>query len=100
MTARDPNRCPTHPGIFLRDVVLPNIREPKTKIAAALKISRQQFYDILNGKQPVMPETAVRFEALFGRSAKAWLNMQAAYDVWHARRIVDTSSMPPLAEAS
>jgi addiction module HigA family antidote len=99
MTTRDPNRCPTHPGVFLRDMVLPEVSLPKTKIAAALRLSRQQLYEILNGRQSLTPETAVRLEALFGRSADAWLAMQAAHDVWHARRAVDTSGLPPLADA-
>ena len=81
---RDPDRCPTHPGVFLREMVIPHVDATKTEIAEALGISRQQFYDVLNGKQPITPKTAVRLERVIGRSAQAWLNMQNSYDVWNA----------------
>jgi antitoxin HigA-1 len=96
---RDPNRCPSHPGAVLREIVLPAIPASKTDIAAALKMSRNQLYLILGEKQPVTPETAVKLAAAFGGSAKLWLNMQAAYDLWHAERRVDISDIPPMRAA-
>ena len=84
--ARDRNRCPTHPGVFLNKMVLPHVDASKTEIAKGLAMSRQHLHAILKGKQPITPATAVRLERLVGRSADAWLNMQTAYDVWFARR--------------
>lgn len=52
---RSPERCPTHPGALLRDIVLPALPVPKTEVARALGISRQSLYDILAEKQPVTP---------------------------------------------
>ena len=43
---RSPNRCPTHPGALLAEVIPPTGKS-KTEIAALLGISRQQLYDIL-----------------------------------------------------
>jgi addiction module HigA family antidote len=60
---RDPNRCPSHPGAVLREIVLPEVRATKSAVAAALKISRNQLHLILSEKQPVTPETAVKLEA-------------------------------------
>jgi antitoxin HigA-1 len=96
---RDPNRCPSHPGAVLREIVLPEVRATKSAVAAALKISRNQLHLILREKQPVTPETAVKLEAAFGGSARMWLNMQAAFDLWHAQRTVDTSKIPSLRAA-
>jgi addiction module HigA family antidote len=96
---RDPNRCPTHPGAVLREIVLPAVAASKTNIAAALKMSRNQLYLILSEKQPVTPETAIKLAAAFGGSAKLWLNMQTAYDLWHAARRVDVSDIPSLSAA-
>lgn len=90
---RDSNRCPTHPGAFLREIVLPGIDAPKTRIAESLGISRQTLYDIINEKQPVTPEMAIRLAAYLGGSDQSWLNMQSAYDLWHARRRVDTKKI-------
>lgn len=96
---KDPDRRPSHPGAVLREIVLPELRVTKSAIAAALKISRNQLHLILSEKQPVTPETAVKLEAAFGGSARMWVNMQAAYDLWHAQRTVDVSNIPPLRAA-
>jgi addiction module HigA family antidote len=42
------------------------------------------------------PTMAVRLGAVFETSAPSWLNMQTAYDLWHARHEVDTSKLKPL----
>ncbi len=94
---RSPERCPTHPGAMLREIVLPALPVPKTEVARALGISRQSLYDILSEKQPVTPAMAVRLGAVFGSSPASWLKMQSAYDLWHAERDVDTSDLRPLA---
>lgn len=85
---RSPDRCPSHPGAFLRDVVLPALDATKSEVAAALGISRQTLHDILSEEQPVTPQMAVRLGTVFKTSAASWLNMQNAYDLWHAARAV------------
>lgn len=70
--------------------------ERKT-IAGDLGISRQTLYDILAERQPVTPPMAVRPAAMFGDTPEVWLRMQAAHDLWHARRTVDTSAIPKIA---
>jgi addiction module HigA family antidote len=90
---RSNERCPTHPGALLREIVLPALTASKTEVASALAISRQTLYDILNEQQPVTPTMAVRLEAAFGRSASSWLAMQNAFDLWHASREVDTTKV-------
>jgi len=97
---RSPDRCPTHPGAFLRDIVLPAVGLPKVAVAEALGISRQTLHDILSERQPVTPATALRLAAVFETTAKSWLAMQAAFDLWHASREIDTSAMPKLKAAS
>jgi addiction module HigA family antidote len=82
---RDPNRCPTHPGELLRDVI-PATGRSKTEIASLLGISRQQLHDILAERKPVSPAMAVRLGKLFGDGAEVWVRMQGAYDTWHAER--------------
>lgn len=82
---RSPNRCPTHPGALLAEVIPPTGKS-KTEIAALLGISRQQLYDILAERKPVSPAVAVRLGKLFGDGAGVWVRMQGAYDTWHAER--------------
>ena len=83
---RNPNRCPSHPGAVLRDIVLPALDATKVDLAEAMGISRNHLYEILREKQPVKPITAVKLEAVIGGSARSWLNMQSAYDLWRAKR--------------
>jgi len=94
---RAPERCPAHPGALLREIVLPALDRPKTRIASDLGISRQTLYDILAERQPVTPPMAVRLAAMFGDTPEVWLRMQVAHDLWHARRSVDTSAIPKIA---
>ncbi|MGQ0457252.1 MAG: HigA family addiction module antitoxin [Hyphomicrobium sp.] len=92
--ARDPKRCPTHPAELLREIAFPALKLSKTAIADHLGISRQMLYDLLAEKQPVTPQMAVRLGKLLGNGPTLWLNMQAAYDIWHAKREVDVSKIP------
>jgi antitoxin HigA-1 len=82
---RNPNRCPTHPGELLREVI-PATGKSKTEIASLLGISRQQLYDVMAERKPVSPDVAVRLGKLFGDGAGVWVRMQGAYDTWHAER--------------
>ena len=86
MKANRPEREPTHPGIFLREEVLPHTPVTKTELAAALGISRAHLYGILNGIKPVTPETAVKLAAFFDVSPDVWLTMQQRYDIFHAQK--------------
>ena len=97
---RSPDRCPTHPGAMLRDIVLPATGLSKSEIAEGLRVSRQTLYDILAERQPITPQMAVKLAAAFDTSASSWLNMQTAFDVWHAERSVDTSGVRHLKAAS
>ncbi|MHB8347318.1 MAG: HigA family addiction module antitoxin [Acidiferrobacterales bacterium] len=93
---RNPKRCPTHPGVLLREDILPSLKLSKTAVAEALGISRQHLYDILRERKPVSAEVAVRLGAAFGNGPDVWLRMQAAYDAWHAARKVDVGKVPRL----
>jgi antitoxin HigA-1 len=96
---RNPNRCPSHPGALLREVVVPATGRTKIEIATLLGISRQHLYDILRESKPVSPAVAVRLGKLFGDGAAPWLRMQAAHDTWHAEREVDLSAIPTIRAA-
>ena len=87
---------PVHPGEVLREDVLPALSMSKTAIADALGISRQTLYDILNEKQPVTAEMAVRLGKLFGNGGRFWINLQRSHDLAVAERMVDVSGIRTL----
>ena len=92
----NPNRCPTHPGVLLREDMVPATGKSVAEIAELLGISRQHLYDILNERKTVSPKVAVRLGKLFGDGAGVWTRMQAAYDTWHAECEVDVSGIPTI----
>jgi antitoxin HigA-1 len=95
---RDPDRCPTHPGAALADILL-DVALPKTKIAELLGISRQHLHDILAERKSVSPTIAAHIGKVFGGGATTWILLQAAYDAWHAERDIDVSQFKAIKAA-
>lgn len=96
---RNVDRCPSHPGELLREVVIPATGRTRTEIASLLGISRQHLHDILAERKPVSPSVAARLGKLFGDGAGPWSRMQAAHDAWHAERHTDTTGIPTIRAA-
>lgn len=78
---------PPHPGLGLRDDI-DALGLSVAEAAEALGVTRQQLYNVLNGKSAVTPEMAIRLEKGIGGAAGAWLRLQAAYDLAQTRRRV------------
>lgn len=93
---RDPNRPPVHPGAILNEIVLADGSLTKAEFARALGVSRQSLHGILAEKHPITVEMAVRLGHVLGNGPDIWLRVQQAYDLWHARRRVDTSTLKVL----
>ena len=92
---------PMHPGELLREDILPAVARPKTEIARLLGISRQTLYDVLNERQPVTPNIALRLARMFGGTAESWVNMQRNYDLEIAEReLGDALDKIPLLRAA
>ncbi len=82
-----PSRRPVHPGAFLRRNVLPALGTKGVTMvgfAAALGVTRQSLYAVLNAQRAVSPEMAVRLGRCLGNAPQFWLNMQANHDIWEA----------------
>ncbi len=72
---------PVHPGEHLREDILPSLGRSKTEIARLLGVSRQTLYDVLNEKQPITANLALRIGKLVGGGAEIWLRLQQRYDL-------------------
>jgi addiction module HigA family antidote len=81
---------PPHPGLTLRDDVLPALGLSVTQAAAQLGVSRVALSRVLNGRAAISPDMALRLEAWLGvergGSARVWLAEQSAYDMWQAEQ--------------
>jgi addiction module HigA family antidote len=77
---------PVHPGASLREIILPALGKPKTEIARLLGVSRQTLYDVLNEKQPITANLALRIGKLVGGGPDIWMRQQQEYDLEIAER--------------
>jgi antitoxin HigA-1 len=78
---------PPHPGEVLADTVLRKDGGlTVTEVAKRLGVSRVALSRVVNGRAAVSAELAIRLAAALGGSAESWLNMQVAYDLWHAEK--------------
>ena len=81
---------PPHPGLTLRDDVLPALGLTVTQAADQLGVSRVTLSRVLNGRAAISPEMALRIEAWLGvergGEARLWLAEQSAYDMWQAQQ--------------
>lgn len=86
---------PPHPGLTLRDDVLPALGLSVTEAAQQLGVNRVTLSRVLNGHAAISPEMALRIEAWLGiergGEARLWLAEQSAYDMWQAaQRFIDS----------
>jgi addiction module HigA family antidote len=83
--AREPKIPPGHPGGVAADI-LDEQRVSIRAAAAAMGLSHNMLAKIARGEAPVTAATALRFGVYFGNGPELWLNLQQAYDLWHAKR--------------
>jgi addiction module HigA family antidote len=85
---------PPHPGLTLRDDVLPALGLNVTQATQQLGVSRVALSRALNGRAAISSERARRIEAWLavarGGEARLWLAEQSAYDVWQAQQRLKT----------
>ena len=77
-----------HPGEILREDILPGANISKTKLAEYLNVSRMTVNRLINERQAISPNMALRLGKLFGNSPDFWLNLQNAYDLKKAEHSI------------
>jgi len=95
---------PTHPGAMLLEEFLKPLGVTQRDLATRLGVSYPRINELIHGKRGMTPDTALRLERLFGMEAQFWLNLQLAWDLYHAvhspaakqiRRIKPIRAAPP-----
>lgn len=88
---------PPHPGLTLRDDVLPALGLSVTDAAKQLGVARVTLSRVLNGHAAVSPEMALRIQAWLGvergGEARLWLAEQTAYDMWQAEQRIKVTPL-------
>jgi addiction module HigA family antidote len=85
---------PAHPGELIRET-LEGLQEETGKrltveqVAIGLGTTRKTLSAIINCKQSVSPEMALRLSKAFNTSPEFWLHAQENYDLAQARKKVN-----------
>ena len=94
------NRPPIHPGEILREEFLKPYGMTQTAFAKRIGVSRKHISEIVNCRKGITTDIALRLSRLFGTSPELWLNGQVTWDVWHAMRGENASSLEAIKPVS
>ena len=90
---------PSHPGDLIRETITglheeTGKRYTMEEIAEGLGTTRKTLSAIVNKRQSVTPEMALRLAAAFrNTTAEYWLDLQKLYDLCQARKTVSTENV-------
>src|SRR5690349_8686913 len=86
---------PAHPGELIRET-LEGLREETgqrltiEEVAQGIGTTRKTLSAIINGKQSISSEMALRLSKAFNTTPEFWLHAQENYNLAQARKRVDT----------
>lgn len=75
------NMRSVHPGEVLREEFLVPLGMSANALAIALHVSAQIIDDVVNERQAITPDMALRLARYFDTTALFWLNLQTAFDL-------------------
>lgn len=74
--------APEHPGVILRELYVEPLELNNQQVAENLGVTRVTVNKILNGKQSITAEMAIRLSKAFKTSPELWMNLQQGFDLW------------------
>ncbi|MDZ4698708.1 MAG: HigA family addiction module antitoxin [Rhodothermales bacterium] len=74
---------PPHPGEYLLEDCIKPLGLSISEVARGLGVTRNTLSRLINGKNGVSPDMAVRLSMAFGSTPEMWLRLQNAYDLAH-----------------
>lgn len=77
---------PSHPGEFVRHILLEPLGLTVTAAAQALGVTRPALSALLNGRAALSADMAIRLEKAFGADLETLMGMQSAFDIAAARK--------------
>ena len=87
------DRAASHPGEMLKEEFLMPLELTQRELARRLRISYPRLNELIHGRRGMTPDTALRLEQLLGVEAQFWLNLQLAWDLYHARRTAQAGTI-------
>jgi antitoxin HigA-1 len=89
---------PAHPGELIREMIeglREEMNQPFTieELAKGLKTTRKTLSAIINGKQGITSEMALKLAKGFNTTPEFWMHAQENYDLAQARKKVDVKEV-------
>jgi len=81
------NLPPVHPGEFLKEI-LDELELSQAEFARKVGLSAMRISYVVKGKRPVTAEMALLFGKALGQTPQYWVNLQGAYDLKMAEKVV------------
>ena len=75
---------PTSPGEMLLEEFLKPLGISQRELARAIRLPYRQVNEIVNERRAVTPAIALRLTRYIGMSVGFWMNLQLAWDLYHA----------------
>jgi len=88
---------PPHPGKIIKEIYLKDYNLSVTAFALKLGVSRNTASELVNGKNRITAEMALKLAKCFSTTPEVWLNEQQAYDLWQAKQKVNLDNTYPVA---
>ena len=87
---------PPHPGQHVLKDCLEPLGLSITRGAEVLGVTRLTLSNLVNGKNGISPEMAIRLSKAFGGRPEVWLGMQTDYDLAQAMKKADRIKVKPV----
>ena len=87
---------PPHPGEVLNELFIKENGLSISKTAMNIGISRQSLSELVNGKNGITAQTALRLAKAFNTSPRYWMNLQSVYDLNKAEKPVNLDEIEEL----
>ena len=88
---------PAHPGEILKEDYLPGYNLSVSVFALKIGVSRNTASELLNCKNGVSAEMALKLEKAFKVPARFWLDLQSQYNLWQAKQRVNLDNVQVIA---
>ncbi len=87
---------PPHPGEILNELYIKENGLSISKTAMNIGISRQSLSELVNGKNGITAQTALRLSKAFNTSPRYWMNLQSVYDLKKAENSINLEDIKEL----
>jgi len=77
---RDSNLKPVHPGEILREELLIPLKVSVEKLARDIEVDKKVIQRIIEERENITPDIALKLSSRFKQSAQFWLNCQKDYE--------------------